>query len=141
LATMPHPVADDEGTRKLVIWGWITTLLIAPVGAILAIVLLTRNKVGHGVAMLVVCAVWVFVGWQLIDSASQGAETGDIEAAITSDLGAQLGGDGAVEDVTCARDSDTHATCYAEISGDAGGNYSIDVRIDQNTGEYVWQVE
>lgn len=128
-----------QETESLVKWGWITTVLIWPVGAIIGVVLLTKNRVGHGVAMLCVCAVWAFVAFVLIDSISQGAELGDMEGFITSGLVSQVEGD--IGDVSCVRDTDTHATCFAKVYTAEFGdeNVAIDVNIDQNTGEYVWQ--
>ena len=51
-----HAQHDDE-TSRLVMWGWITAILVSPVGFIVGVVLLTRGRAGQGVAMMTVALV------------------------------------------------------------------------------------
>ena len=44
----------DAKTSTLIHWGWITAILFAPVGFVIGIVLLTRNRMGHGIGMMLV---------------------------------------------------------------------------------------
>ena len=66
----------------------------------------------------------------------------DMEATIQADFGGQLAGTGEIVDnVSCARESDTRAHCTAAMSGTGPSSYSIGVDIDPTTGLFVWQVE
>jgi hypothetical protein len=60
LRAQPAP-SQTDANRKLIRWGWITTLLFAPVGAIIGIILITRNVIGHGIAQLLLSAGWLYI--------------------------------------------------------------------------------
>jgi hypothetical protein len=140
-----HLAAAKQVTVRscpLVKWGWIATLLIAPVGAVIGVVLLTRNKIRHGVAMLVVCALWFTIGWALLGSAQHGVKMGDIERSIGSDLSGELLGDPRVDSVRCVRETESDAQCVAELFDKSGVGpimQGVSVSIEQDTGKYVWR--
>jgi hypothetical protein len=54
----PVPVNDHGG---LVIAGWITTFLLAPVGFIIGVILTAKGRTGHWVAQMCVCTIWIAV--------------------------------------------------------------------------------
>jgi hypothetical protein len=47
--------ASDD--RKLVRWGWVTAVLVQPVGVVLGVVLPVRGSYKHGAVILLVAAV------------------------------------------------------------------------------------
>jgi hypothetical protein len=105
--------------RRLVTWGWFTTLL-----------------------MLVACALWSTIGFATLDSSQRGVKIGDIERTVGSDLSGQLLGDLRVHSVRCVRQTQTDARCVAEVfdkSGDGPISQGVAVSIEQHTGEYSWQ--
>jgi hypothetical protein len=70
-----------------------------------------------------------------------GLTTRDIQARILVNLAIQLRGSGtSVRDVACARDSDTHASCVAAMSGEGPAALKLDVRIDPSSHSYEWLV-
>jgi len=74
-------------------------------------------------------------------SAAAGGAVAEIESTIETDLGVRLQGTGEViDDISCAQDSNTHATCTAAMSGTGPSEYSISVDIDPTSGLYLWQV-
>jgi hypothetical protein len=65
--------------------------------------------------------------------------TEGIEHRIAVEIRIQLRGEGpTLDDVSCVRDSDTHASCVAEFLGD-DPPVDIDVRIDPDGQSYEWQ--
>src|SRR5215207_3022515 len=102
-------------SRTLVTWGWIATLLIAPVGAV--------------------------IGFALVSSVHGGVEMRDIERGIRADLSGQFLGDARVSGVRCVRHTQTGARCVAELfdkSGDGPIMQAVTVSIDQDSGDYFW---
>jgi len=96
-------------------WGWITTILLWPVGLVLAIVLVTRGDRKHGGWMLGICLAWVAgVAVVFVSAASQsGASTAtqlqvDLPRAITEDSGDTF------TNVTCVNEGGNVFECVGE---------------------------
>lgn len=47
----------DAQTSTLIFWGWITAVLVAPIGFVIGIVVLTRNRIGQGIAIMLVAII------------------------------------------------------------------------------------
>lgn len=47
----------EQETAALVWWGWALSILVAPVGFVIGVVLLAKGRNGHGIAMMVVATV------------------------------------------------------------------------------------
>ena len=56
----PAESAPPDDHRNLIVWGWIGAFLIPLVGIILAIILLTKGKVGHGIGQIGVSFFMMF---------------------------------------------------------------------------------
>jgi hypothetical protein len=62
--------------RTLIFWGWICTFLLAPVGAIIGIILITRNRLGHGLAQLIISVLWLVIALNMAAAAPASAAVG-----------------------------------------------------------------
>ena len=109
--------------HKLVKTGWWTTVLVWPVGAIIAIILLTKGQVKHGVGMLCVCVLYVTVGWALINHVSDSG----ISKEIATSLEAQTGESG----ISCVTKSDTQLVCLSS------GGHSWNITVDRTSGQWI----
>lgn len=47
----------DQDTSSLVLWGWVTAILLAPVGFVLGGILASKGRVGQGVAIMCVAVL------------------------------------------------------------------------------------
>ena len=102
----------------------------------------SRHKVRLGVGVAV-CALGFTAGRALLD-APPSVRMGDIERSIRSDLSGGLLGDGRVDRVRCVRETDSGARCLADVydrSGVGPVTQRVTVRIDPETGAYVWRVD
>jgi hypothetical protein len=41
-------------TDRFVFWGWISAILFGIVGLVFGVILITRNRIGHGIAIIIV---------------------------------------------------------------------------------------
>jgi hypothetical protein len=130
-----------DQNRKLVTWGWIATLFLAPAGAIIGIILITKNVLGHGIAQLLLSVAWLTVGIALMSGVLQGVETDDMESQIKTGLASQAA-PWDVQDVSCVSASDGNARCIADLET-AGEMQAVgvSVTVDDSSGEFVWEAD
>jgi predicted nucleic acid-binding Zn ribbon protein len=56
---------SKDNTTSLVVWGWIGALFFPILGVILGIVLMTKQRVGHGVSILIVSIIGWLITWAM----------------------------------------------------------------------------
>jgi hypothetical protein len=112
----------DKPDQKLVVWGWITTAFLAPVGLVIGIVLLVKgNRKGHGGAMLALGIAWLimigFVIANALASPTTAMSAGTMATQLEQGFNAKEDG-GTVSDATCVEKSDTTFTCMGKWTPD-----------------------
>jgi hypothetical protein len=137
---------DDVTVRRasLIRWGWITTLLVPPGGALVGVALLIRHRIGHGASMLVVGTLLSVALWALLHQDPARLSVADVERSVRSRLAGELLGRLRVETVSCALETDSHARCVADLfdkSGVGPIRFEVLVSVDHDTGEYVWRAQ
>ena len=133
--------AKAKQERSFIAWGFITAIIFAPVGIFFGIRLLVRERVGAGLAVILVAvAVWgagiVVVlaqhgtgpaakHFSAHDSSVQHEVEQQIETS--SKFGSPTG-------VSCIASSDSAMECLGEKEGSQHG---FTVTVDTNTGNYI----
>ncbi len=137
----------EKEERSFITWGFVGAVLFAPVGIFFGIRLLVRERLGPGLAVILVAvAVWgagivIVLGKGGSGPAAEHFNAHDttlqreVETAIEA-KGAN--GGVSVSGVSCVAQSASSLTCLGSItSGYGSGQATYAVTIDTNTGHYI----
>ncbi len=137
----------EKEERSFITWGFIGAILFAPVGIFFGIRLLVRERVGPGIAVILVAvAVW---GAGIVIVLGQGGSGPAAEHYNAHDTTLQQEIESAIEDkaakggvtvsgVSCVAQSGSSLTCLGSItSGYGSGQATYNVTVDTNTGHYI----
>ncbi len=138
----------EKEERSFITWGFITAIIFAPVGIFFGIRLLVRERVGPGIAVILVAiAVWgagivIVLGQEGSGPAAEHYNAHnttlqkEIETAIESK--AASSGSVTVSGVSCVAQSESTLTCLGSITSSYGnGQATYNVTVDTNTGHYI----
>jgi hypothetical protein len=137
----------EKEERSFITWGFVGAVLFAPVGIFFGIRLLVRERLGPGIAVILVAvAVWgagivIVLGQAGAGPAAERFNAHDttlqkeVETAIEA-KGAN--GGVTVSGVSCVAQSASGLTCLGSVtSGYGSGQATYAVTIDTNTGHYI----
>ncbi len=136
----------EKEERSFITWGFITAILFAPVGIFFGIRLLVRERVGPGIAVILVAvAIW---GAGIVIVLGQGGSGPAAEhynahdTALQQEIVSAIEGKAAkgvtVSGVSCVAQSASTLTCLGSVtSGYGSGQATYNVTVDTNTGHYI----
>jgi hypothetical protein len=137
----------EKEERSFITWGFVGAILFAPVGIFFGIRLLVRERVGPGIAVILVAvAVW---GAGIVIVLGQGGSGPAAEhynahdTALQQEIVAAIEGKAAnggvtVSGVSCVAQSGSTLTCLGSVTSGYGlGQATYNVTVDTNTGHYI----
>ncbi len=136
----------EKEERSFITWGFITAILFAPVGIFFGIRLLVRERVGPGIAVILVAlAVWgtgtvIVLGKDGSGPAAQNynAHNPTIQREVETAIEDKAASGVTVSGVSCVAQSESNLTCLGNItSGYGNGQATYNVTVDTNTGHYI----
>lgn len=137
----------EKEERSFITWGFIGAVIFAPVGIFFGIRLLTRERVGPGLAIIFTAvALWgagtvLVLGQSGSGPAAQNynAHNPTIQIEVASAIEAKAANGGVtVTNVSCVASSDSQMTCLGHFTSNLGsGQDTYSVTVDTNTGHYI----
>lgn len=137
---------SDHLLRNGLIWA----VLIPIVGAIWAIRLFARERIGAGLAVLLTALVVIGIYILIVNPFGSGKSYSAYNATVQSEVEQTIreriqnaGNEGTITELSCVAQSNSIMKCLAEISiqGEFGSSTdaqaSYEVTIDQSNGQYI----
>lgn len=138
---------NEKEERSFITWGFIGAIIFAPVGIFFGIRLLVRERVGPGIAVILVAvAVWgvgivVVLGRQGSGPAAEHFNAHDpaLQREIVSFVeGKAARGGVTISGMSCVARSESTLTCLGSVTSAYGsGQATYTVTVDTSTGHYI----